>query len=138
MLTIRLGLIGLVLLALGACQRPLETNGKYLTDAEANTLHRGMSGDQVREQLGAPSYISAIDSNFWAYIGTRSRVRIFSNPEPVERRIIALQISGGVVRDIVQLDIRDGRQIYPNPDRTPTNGRTIGLMEELLGNIGRF
>ena len=138
MLAIRLGLIGLVLMTLSACQRSLETNGKYLTDAQADALYRGMSVDAVRTQLGAPSYISAIDENFWAYIGTRSQVRIFDNPKPVERRIVALQISGGVIRDIVQLDIRDGQQIYPNPDRTPTSGRTIGLMEELLGNIGRF
>ena len=138
MIAIRPSLIGLVLLAFSACERPLETNGKYLNDAEAEALRRGLSAEQVREQLGTPSYISAVDKNFWAYVGTRSQMRVFNNPRPVERRIFALRFSNGVVRDIVQLDVRDGRQIYPNPDRTPTSGRTVGLIEELLGNIGRF
>ena len=138
MALIRLSLVGIVLLFFSACEQPLETSGRYLTEAEANQIQRGMSKARVQELFGSPSYTSALDEDFWAYIGTKLQTRLFQNPEPIERRIVALDFSGGRVRDIVLVDLKDGRQVFPNADRTPTNGRTISLMEELLGNIGRF
>lgn len=138
MKAIQLSLIACLLWGLSACSQNIETSGTYLLDAQVGQISRGMSAAQVRERLGAPSYISAVDPDFWAYIGTRLEVRLFQNPLPIERRILALDVSGGVVRDLVQISLQDGQQIYPNPDRTPTNGRTITLTEELLGSVRRF
>ena len=138
MTAIRHGVLAFVCLVLSACSHTVETSGIYLSDVQLEKINPGMSSDKVRSLLGSPSYISAIDPDFWAYIGPRLEVRLFQNPVPIERRIIALDLSGGTVRDIVQITLKDGHRIYPNPDRTPTNGRTITLTEELLGNIRRF
>ena len=125
-------------LSLGSCARPLTTSGTFLSDAQLAQVTPGMPVAQVRELFGAPSYRSALNPNFLAYIGTRLQVRLFAQPEPVERRIFAFDASGGSVSDIVQITLADSQQISPSPERTPTNGRTIGLVEELLGNIRRF
>ena len=137
MTAIRFGLFS-VLLILSACNQPIVTNGKWLTDSELEELKVGMTKEELREEIGSPSYISALDDDFWAYIGTKSQVRVFQHPEALERRIIALEFFNDRLRDVVQLTLKDGKVIYPNKDRTPTNGRTISIVEEMLGNIGRF
>ena len=131
-------LMGLLALILSACNQPIITNGKYLTEDQAKTIYVGQSVEALLEEHGTPSYTSAVDENFWAYIGSRSQVRVFQNPLPLERRIFALQIRNGRVADVAFIELKDGKVIYPNTDQTPTNGRTISLTEELIGNIGRF
>ncbi len=125
-------------LSLAACQPALETSGIFLTDSETQAVRVGMDVRELEALVGPPSYISALDPDLVAYIGTRFEVRLLQNPKPLERRILALDISGGRVQSLVQFSLQDGRQIFPNSNRTPTNGRTISLVEELLGNIGRF
>lgn len=135
---VRFSFLALIFFTLNACERSLETSGIYLNQAEIDQVTLGMSGAQVQQLFGSPSYISAVDENFWAYIGTKLQVRLFQNPKPVERRILALHISGGKVQDIIVLDLKNAQKIFPNPERTPSSGRTISLLEELLGNVKRF
>lgn len=137
MRAIRFGILSLTLILAG-CNQPIVTNGKWLMDSQLEEIKVGMTKEELREELGSPSYISALDDDFWAYIGTKSQVRVFQHPLALERRIIAMEFYNDRLRDIVQLTLKDGQVIYPNKDRTPTNGRTISFLEEMLGNIGRF
>ncbi len=125
-------------LSLSACQQSIETSGTFLSKSESEQLKPGLSQENLEERLGPPSYQSALDPNFIAYIGTRLQIRSLQSPRPIERRIIALDMTGGRIQSVVEVSLRDGRRIYPNQNRTPTNGRTISLIEELVGNIGRF
>lgn len=138
MSAVRILLFCLAAAALSACDRPLTTSGTYLTDSQTQAIGVGTSLEALVELYGPPSYTSPVDPSLVAYIGTRLENRIFQQPRPVDRRIVALDMRGGLVRDLALIDLRDGRQITPSPARTPTNGRTITLVEELLGNIGRF
>ena len=135
---IRTACLALLGLSLAACQPTLETSGTFLSEAETQAVRVGMDVAELQALVGPPSYTSALDPDLIAYIGTRFEVRLLRDPKPVERRILALDISGGRVQSLVQFDLQDGRQIFPDSNRTPTNGRTISLVEELLGNIGRF
>ena len=125
-------------LSLSACQTTIETSGVFLSDQDAQNVRIGMTLDELWALVGPPSYTSAIDADLIAYVGTRFEVRLLRKPKPVDRRILALDVSGGRVQSIVQFDLQDGRQIFPDSNRTPTSGRTISVVEELLGNIGRF
>ena len=132
------GILACVFLVLSGCTKVVETSGIYLTDAQVDQIQPGIKSEKVIAMFGTPSYTSALDLDFWAYIGTRLETRVFQNPQPIDRRILALDVSGGIVREIIQIDLKDGQQIYPNPNYTPTAGRTISLVEDLFGNIRRF
>ena len=44
----------------------------------------------------------------------------------------------GIVRAVEHKDLKDGREIEPAPGATPAPGRELTLVEQVLGNIGRF
>jgi len=44
----------------------------------------------------------------------------------------------GVVRDLRRRSLADGEPIQPNPNATPAPGREFSLLEQLIGNFGKF
>jgi outer membrane protein assembly factor BamE (lipoprotein component of BamABCDE complex) len=57
----------------------------------------------------------------------------------LDQQVVAVAFDdSGVVREVEHLGLADSRTVDPSPRVTPSAGRELGLMEQLVGNVGRF
>lgn len=136
----RLLALGLLGLSLGACAPTLATRGN-LTEAERLAEIRvGVSRrEDVAGLLGTPSTIGTFNEDVWYYIGQRTEKTAFFKPTVIERKVVAVRFDKqGVVEKIDQLGKDDGQQVELVDRRTPTAGRDLNFLEQILGNVGRF
>ncbi|MFI4966501.1 MAG: outer membrane protein assembly factor BamE [Caulobacterales bacterium] len=93
----------------------------------------------VRARLGSPSTTGTFDPNTWFYMNqVKSRVA-FRQPEVVARNITAITFNkeSEVVERVNNLTLKDGKVIAFNGRETPTRGRELSILEQILGTVGR-
>jgi outer membrane protein assembly factor BamE (lipoprotein component of BamABCDE complex) len=93
----------------------------------------------VRGRLGSPSATSTFDNNTWFYMNQlKSRVA-FQRPTIVQRNVIAISFDkeSEVVKSVDSFTLKDGKVIAYNGRETPTRGRELTILEQILGNVGR-
>ena len=130
----------LAVAGLAACEPRVSVHGQVLDHQAIENLQPGVHDQaQVEEALGTPSTSTLFGDDTWFYISQRRSTSVLSLPETEEQTVVAVAFDdSGIVREIAMLTIEDGIAIDPVSRSTPTYGRELGLLEQLLGNIGRF
>ena len=63
----------------------------------------------------------------------------FLDPEILERKILVVRFDKqGVVQQVEHLDKQDGRDVQIVDRKTPTRGKELTILKQLLGNVGKF
>ncbi len=94
---------------------------------------------EVARSLGTPSSSSLFGDETWFYISQYRTASALSMPQTESQTVVAVAFDdAGIVQEIAMLTIEDGIIINPLSRKTPTHGRELGLLEQLIGNIGRF
>jgi len=142
MLSRKLGLTmaaGLTALTLSACALTVATRGNLVDDTRLAQIQPGVTTrDDVAYLLGTPTTTSTFEKNIWYYIGQRTEKSAFFDPEIVERRVVEITFDDqGVVREIEEIGLEDGQEIELVDRQTPTLGKQITFLEQMLGNFGR-
>ena len=121
-----------------ACTPVVAVRGNIIEDEALARLHAGLATqDDVTTVLGTPSAVSAFDERTWYYIGERTEQFAFLDPDVVERRIIAVSFTAdGVIEQIQEIDQEEAREVDFVSRTTPTGGKELGILEQLLGNVG--
>ncbi|MBB4266989.1 outer membrane protein assembly factor BamE [Roseospira visakhapatnamensis] len=129
-----------VVLAAGACSPDLRARGNNPTDDRLAQIEPGkQTRREVASLLGSPSTTATFDSETWFYISAQTRQYAIFKREEMERRIIAITFDeGGTVKTVRELTLEDGRDIAMLGRETPTMGNEMGILEQLMGNLGRF
>lgn len=95
--------------------------------------------DGVRKILGSPSVTSAYGDNSWYYISAEYTRVAFLSPEIKEQKIFAVTFDeGDVVREIKEYSESDAKDIKITREVTRSGGSDMGVIGQLLGNVGRF
>ena len=133
----------LVLVALGmftGCSTEITTRGNAPNPKNLSQIKVGEHNrNQVAGLLGTPSNAAIFNDRIWYYVSRKTRTVAFYKPEVLESQVIAIHFdTSGKVKEIRRYTQKDGRDITPVARATPTPGREMSLMEQLLGNIGRF
>ena len=126
--------------ALGACTPRITTHG-YVPDPEALArIKPGVHNElEVAQFLGTPSTTVLFGEPTWLYITERTEAYAFLEPEVVDQRVVAIAFNDtGIVTEVDEYILEDGMLIDPVTRTTPTYGKQLGLLEQLVGNIGRF
>jgi len=136
-------MIGLAIsgaLALAACAPTVDLRGNLPTERKLAEIKPGeVNRGAVGEILGTPSMVATFDTETWYYVSQKTETVAFFAPEIVEQRVIAIRFDAyGMVNAVDHYQLSDGREIDPVDRKTPTAGKELGLIEQLLGNIGRF
>ncbi len=98
-----------------------------------------LSQDQVIQLLGTPSSESAFDPGVWYYISEVYQGVAFFQPEVVDRKLLILRFDAErKLESISTLSKTDGKEVTLVARETPTEGHKLTLLEQLLGNLGRF
>ena len=127
-------------LLLAACADQVATHGHVLRAATVEDVRPGVATKQdVRAVLGSPTSEAAFDSSVWYYI-TQVRVhQAFFKPDTAQQQVLVMHFDNqGVVERIGVLDEKDSKEVTLIARETPTAGHELTLLEQLLGNVGRF
>ncbi len=133
-------LFALSALALAACEGDQRTRGNLLTEERMAEISAGQSlQSDVVAAVGTPSAVSTFEGNTWYYIGERQEQRAFLDPNILERNVLVVNFDDeGLVESTELYTVADGQYIQPVGRTTPTEGRKLTILQQLLGNIGRF
>jgi len=123
-----------------ACSPITETRGLILDKEQIENIKIGQTRQpQIREQFGTPTLKSTFSDNVWIYTGSRVEQWAFFEPTVTKHRSVLIEFNeDGVVRDKRVLSKAQLREVDLNPETTPTAGRGLSILQQLLGNIGRF
>ena len=129
-----------IVFAAGACSQTVENHGNIPDPEIVTSIRIGKtSREQVSEMLGTPSAVSTFDKEAWYYIGARTSRFAFLEPEILERKVLVVRFDEkGIVQQLGTLSKEDGREVQIVERKTPTRGRELTILEQLIGNIGRF
>lgn len=127
-------------LLLASCSPMVDTRGHTTAMEDFKQLVVGQSGkDDVTAVLGSPTTRSSYGDETWYYITQkRETVGIFS-PKVTEQHVTAIRFdAAGLVADIGAFKKEDGKPVEIVRKTTPTEGHELTIMEQMLGNFGRF
>ncbi len=126
--------------ALGACAPTMTHHGYLAYDARpATDIHVGDTQATVLDKLGQPSQKGAYDPTEWYYVDQVSMKMTYKKPHVTQRSVTIIDFdkSSQTVSNVQTLSLADGRELTPNPNQTPTRGRSLTAIEQLLGTVGR-
>ncbi len=126
--------------ALVACSGELTTRGNLLTAERIEEISAGESfQSDVVAAVGTPSAVSTFENNTWYYIGELQEQQSFLDPDVLERNVLVVNFDdSGLVQSTQLYTVADGQIINPVSRTTPTEGRELTILQQLLGNLGRF
>ena len=95
--------------------------------------------DQISAMLGNPSTVATFDRESWYYVGTKISQVAFLDPKVLDRQVLVVHFDKkGIVQKVERLHKLDGRTIQIVGRKTPTRGKEMTILEQLLGNVGKF
>jgi len=131
---------GVLTLALAGCEQTVAVRGNIPKTGDLSKITPGIhSRTDVARLLGTPSTVSTFEDSKWYYIGQKTSEFAFFKPEVLERKVVVVSFdNSGMVSRTKTYDLKDGQDIDPVDRITPTEGRQITVIQQLIGNLGRF
>lgn len=129
-----------MLTATGACMPMTNYSGFQAIEVNPSELKVGEdTKSTVLGKLGSPSATSTFDPNIWFYMSQITDRVAFYQPRVAKRDIYAVTFDPATeqVVSVNTYTLRDGKVIAFNGRETPTRGRELSILEQLLGNVGR-
>ncbi len=147
MQTSRLVIAAICVMGVAACTPTLRNHGYRYADEETPTITPGEdTQSSLLNRLGNPSTRSVAGildesrrDSTWYYISETRESLAYQQSRARERRIFAVHFdANGMVETVEEFGLTDGRRVAVVDRETPTRGRELSLLEQLLGNIGRL
>lgn len=127
-------------LAIGvsACNPVLRSHGhRYNLGEEPEILVAEDTQQTVLQRFGNPSTRGLFDDDTWYYISATRENIAYLRPATRDRRILAVSFDeDGIVSEVNEYGLDDGRVVAYNDSETPTRGRELSIIEQILGNVG--
>jgi outer membrane protein assembly factor BamE (lipoprotein component of BamABCDE complex) len=141
-----LALLALLLPQLGGCGAyglfsfPPQPRGQQVDPTDVTQLVPGTSTRKdVQALLGTPTMTASFDPNTWLYVSQITRPVIAGTLGVRSQHVYALTFdTAGVLRKISFKDRADALPVQVVSRTTPTPGNNASIMQQLIGNIGRF
>lgn len=132
-------LLGVALIGLSACSPTKDVRGNLLQDYQISSVQAGVdTRSEVMRKLGSPTTTAPFDDKVWYYLGQETEKRGILDPEVKSERIVAVFFDeNGIVTKLENVDPHRNDVPYVR-EKTPTSGQELTVMQQLLGNMGRF
>ena len=127
-------------LTAAACTPRIDQRGNKPDEDQVVQINPGVDDkNRVAELIGTPSTISTFDDRTWYYISKRTETTAFLDPDLMDQEVLAIMFDeNGIVQNMRIYGPEDGRTIAYVDRTTPTEGNELTIMQQLLGNLGRF
>lgn len=126
------------LLGASACSPVNSYQGFQAVDHSPQDVKAGEdTRSTVLARLGSPTEVSTFDKDTWYYISQISSRTAFYHPRVNKRDVVAITFrkSDDQVAAVNTFTLKDGRVIAYNNRETPTRGREMTVLEQLLGSV---
>lgn len=90
----------------------------------------------VQQRFGSPSTTAVFDQTAWYYVSSTQERIAFYTPRTTDRQVMVVRFDGENVAAVEKYGIERGRLVSYSEDVTPTRGRELGILEQLIGNVG--
>lgn len=133
-------LIPAVAASLSACTPITSYSGFQAIESDPKDVKIGTdTKSTVRGRLGSPSATGTFDPNTWFYMNQQKSRVAFKQPEVISRNITAITFNkdSELVESVNSYTLKDGKVVAFNGRETPTRGRELTILEQILGNVGR-
>ena len=137
--TVPAGFMVLALAVLANCSPVVDHRGYLPRQGDMENLQQGMSKVEVEALLGSPSTTATVNlsGDSYYYISSVVEQRAFLRPKEVERQVVAIRFDeNNQVESFAHYGLEDGRVINFSSRETPTRGREMGILQQLLSNAG--
>jgi outer membrane protein assembly factor BamE (lipoprotein component of BamABCDE complex) len=124
-----------------ACQPTVDYRGYQARSGDLAKVQVGMPKVEVEALLGSPSTTAsvALQGDSYYYISSRVEQTAFLNPVETERQVFAVRFDANdQVVSFASYGIEDGQVVDFSTRKTPTKGKELTIVQQLLGNVGRF
>jgi len=133
-------LVGALVPLLASCETIVDQRGFAPTPGSVEKLEVGtQSREDVIRLIGSPSSVATFNPNTWYYISQKQETYAFFKPEILEQNVLQLTFNeSGRLQAMKKYDLSDGRDIEMVSRITPTAGKELTILEQIMGNVGRF
>lgn len=126
-------------LLLGACATTVAQRGNVPDPEKLEQIKPGDSKDNVAQLIGSPSTIGTFSDKRWYYISRKTEKVAFFNPTTVDQQVIEVVFDDkDKVLEVKKLNLEDANDVDIVGRSTPTAGKSVTIMDQFLGNLGRF
>lgn len=125
-------------LALAGCAPVMETHGYTPIPEALARIEVGLdTRSSVQSKIGRPASTGTFDNSGWYYVSSVVEHYTFYEPKIVERTVVAVTFDDAdVVTDVVSFGLDGGRVIDLETRTTPTYGRQLTIVEQIVSNLG--
>ncbi|HTR86817.1 MAG TPA: outer membrane protein assembly factor BamE [Reyranella sp.] len=126
--------------ALAACNNIIDQRGFAPTPGSVEKLEVGtQSREDVVRLIGTPSAVATFNPNVWYYISEKQESWAFMRPKITDQYVMQLTFNeSGRLQTMKKYDQQDAEKITMVSRITPTAGKELTILEQILGNVGRF
>ncbi|HKF71141.1 MAG TPA: outer membrane protein assembly factor BamE [Stellaceae bacterium] len=130
----------IVIAPLCACSPTVSARGNLPTGDQLSQIKPGVTDKaSVTTLLGSPSSVASFDDTTWYYISQKSEELAFFRPTARDPEVVAVVFDkDGIVKDVHKTSSKSPRDIQPVARTTPAPGKELSLIEQLIGNFGKF
>jgi outer membrane protein assembly factor BamE (lipoprotein component of BamABCDE complex) len=127
-------------LVLAGCETIVNQRGFAATPGSLEKIEIGtQSREDVVRLIGSPSAVGTFNPNVWYYISQKQEGYAFFKPKIDEQKVIQLSFNeAGRLQAIKNYELKDGKDVAMVSRITPTAGKELTILEQILGNVGRF
>ncbi|MFO0445875.1 MAG: outer membrane protein assembly factor BamE [Holosporales bacterium] len=129
-----------IVFLLTACAGRIDQRGNAIDPEVVASLKPGISNkSDVLLTFGSPSSVSTFDPNIWYYISQRTERQAFLHPKVTDQYILAISFDETEKLDaFYDTGFDRYKEIETIKKATPTAGKKMSILEQLVGNVGRF
>ena len=122
------------------CAQPIELHGNRINSESLKAIIPGKSTDKdVLKILGTPVIKQEYGAQNWIYIRSKSQKTVFSGKKLLERVVVRISFNQKGIATSVEMIPNDPHLSIDFAKRkTPTAGQEITILQQLIGNFGRF
>jgi outer membrane protein assembly factor BamE (lipoprotein component of BamABCDE complex) len=130
----------LALPLLTACETTVDQRGFAATPGSVEKLEIGsQSREDVIRLIGSPSTVATFNPNTWYYITQKQETWAFMKPVMQEQNVLQLTFNEtGRLQAMKKYELSEAKDIEMVSRITPTAGKELTILEQIMGNVGRF
>lgn len=140
--TVPLALAGALLapFLVAGCDNIVDQRGFAATPGSVEKIEIGaQSREDIVRLVGSPSAVATFNPNVWYYISQKQESYAFLKPKITEQNVMQLTFNDtGRLQAIKKYDLQDSENITMVSRITPTVGKELTVLEQIMGNVGRF
>ena len=136
----RLIAVTLIAVVLTSCS-PMHSSHGFIPHIDVVAkIHAGVHDrGAVSSLFGSPTTVANFNGEIWLYVKRESEQIAFLPEKLLDQSVLAVHFDrNGIVSRIEHFVMEDGKAIKPVERKTVTRGQKLNVIEQLIGNLGRF